>query len=200
MACFAFVSPLLLVVLSLKLPIPAIAAAACWCMAATLADVSLWYLLLWLLDLRGSPKLLRIAFILAVAEFIESTLDALTAFGLSLENPRPAQVADGVLTVIQIFIQVFPIYLVALAVARRRPLDSFRWIVAGFAFLTQMILVSGNALVQGSRFTHWTWGYRVLMPLFIVLGNPIRPQTITGMRAGRRWSRQIQAPAAVSPG
>ena len=88
--------------------------------------------------------------------------------------------ADGILTVIQIVIEVFPIYLVALAVVRRRRLEPFRWIVAGFAFLTQMIYVCGNALVQGSRFTHWTLGQRILTPLFIVLGNPIRVQTLTG--------------------
>jgi serine phosphatase RsbU (regulator of sigma subunit) len=180
MGCFALMDPLLLVILWLKLPIPAVTATAIWCLAYTLGDVSLWYLLLYLLDLRDNAKLLRVAFILAVAEIIESTLDAVTGFGFLMQHPRPAQVADGILLVIQIVIEVFPIYLVALAVVRRRRLEPFRWIVAGLAFLTQMINVGGNALVQGSRFTHWTLGYRILTPLFNVLGNPVRAKTLTG--------------------
>ncbi len=180
MVCFALTPPLNLMLHTLRLPIPFTFAMGIYQPIYTLADVSLWFLLLWLLDLRDDAKLVRLAYILAVVESTESILDGIATFYLAVPNPLPVQITDGILTGVLTVIEFFPFYLIAFAVMRRRHLDPARWLVALFAFLTQTIYVGGTALTQGSRFTHWTLGDKINAPLFTVLGNPINAQTLTG--------------------
>jgi hypothetical protein len=75
-----------------------------------------------------------------------------------------------VLTFIFTTIELYPAVLVVLGV--RRSLESASWLVAIFAFLTQMIFVVRVGLAQGSRYTHWTIAEKLDMPLFTINGNP----------------------------
>jgi serine phosphatase RsbU (regulator of sigma subunit) len=63
-------------------------------------------------------------------------------------------------------------------VFRRRRLEVSRWLVAIFAFLTDMINVVRIAAEQGRRYTHWTIADKIGAPLFTVNGNPITATNI----------------------
>jgi len=176
MAGFAIAKPLSLLLLLGKLPLTVMF--LFYSPIFGFGDISLWFLLLWLLDLHGNPKLVRLTSIVAAAALITQTLDGLIGLGLVLENPEPFQTWDFRIQFLSIASELFPIFLVALAIARRRHLDSTRWFVALFAFLSQTTIATGYALGQGNRFTHWTLSNKLHTPLFSVLGNRFDAQTI----------------------
>jgi len=180
MGCSAAAKPLSLTLLGLKLPIPFVIAMGLNQPVYVLGDISLWYLLLWLLDLRDDKRILLMAKILAICEIVEGIVDGFASLGFAIANPLPWQVLDMALMPVVILLELFPFYLIGVAVARRRKLDPARWIVALLAFLTQTIFVSSVALSQGSRFTHVTLGSKISRPLFTVLGNPINARDLTG--------------------
>jgi serine phosphatase RsbU (regulator of sigma subunit) len=182
MACFALGQPgLLLVQSGSRLPIPAPFSIGISTVFYILCDVSLWFLLLWLLDLRDERKVVRLVSILAFVEMADGILDGFATYGYVLPNPAPAQVLDGVFTAVFTVLELVPFYLIWLALARRKRLDAARWTVAGFAFLTQTLATSSFAFSQGSRFTGWTLGDTINAPLFSVMGNPINAAKLSGM-------------------
>jgi serine phosphatase RsbU (regulator of sigma subunit) len=91
----------------------------------------------------------------------------------------PIEIADGIFTAIFTLLEAFALVLVAYAVFRRRHLDAARWLVAFFAFLTDMISVVRIASQQGQRFTHWTIAAKIAAPLFTINGNPITATNIS---------------------
>jgi hypothetical protein len=146
-----------------------------------LSDVSLWFVLLWLLDLRENRKLMRLTRWLTILYLVFIVLDALTFLGFGMPNPVPAQIVDACCTVVTTTAELLPFCIIAVAVFRRRPLATERWVVAGLAFVTQTIFVSGYAFLEGSRFTHWTLGETISAPLFTVAGSPVNAQTVAGL-------------------
>jgi hypothetical protein len=182
MACFALGQPgLLLVQPGSRLSVPAPLSLAISTLFYVLCDVSLWWLLLWLLDLRDDKKVVRLVSILAFVEMADAILDGFTSFGYVLPNPAPAQVLDGIFTAVFTVLELVPFYLIWLAMVRRKRLDAARWIVAVFAFLTQTLATSSYAFLQGSRFTKWTLGNTINAPLFTVIGNPVNAAKLSGM-------------------
>jgi hypothetical protein len=173
MACVALKLPVSALLFGSQLPIsfPILLLIDCWIWG--IADVALWFLLLWLLDLRGNPALMRITRFLVVLSLSSYFLDAFNAFGTATSHPLPFQIADGVLTTIVTLLEAFPIVLVLYAVLRRSGLDSARWLVAILVLVTNGWGELGTALRQFRRFTHWTLGVRMEVTLFTVLGNPI---------------------------
>jgi hypothetical protein len=147
-----------------------------------ITDISLWFLLLWLLQLNDNRALSRLVRVAAVIDITSTSLDGLLT---TLDaNPRwftQVQLADGILTGIFTFLEALPLVLVFYAIVRRRRLDPARWLVAAFAFLTEMISVVRIASQQGSRFTHWTLSQKISAPLFTINGNPIVAQTLCSM-------------------
>ena len=179
MGCFAIAKPLGAILTSLKLPISVVLAMGLNQPVYVLGDISLWYLLLWLLDLHGDERLLRFTRILALIEFGEGIIDGFLVYGFKFPHPLPWQIADLALMPIVILFELYPFYLIGLGVSRSRRLDPARWVVAILAFFSQTVFVASIALQQGSRFTHITLGDKILAPLFTVLGNPINARSLS---------------------
>jgi hypothetical protein len=144
-----------------------------------ITDISLWFVLIWLLDLHDNRRLLRVARTFAAICITTTTLDGF----LSLPFGPPSwavqiEIADGIFTTVFTLLEAFALFLVAFAVLRRRHLDASRWLVAIFAFLTEMISVVRIAFEQGRRFTHWTISDKIAAPLFLINGNPITANNI----------------------
>jgi serine phosphatase RsbU (regulator of sigma subunit) len=142
------------------------------------ADIGLWFLLVYLLELDTSPRLMKFTRALAIISLLASTLDGLLTLA-DWSNPmftQWAQMADGVLTVIFTATQLYPLILVGLALRKR--LDLVRWPLAIAAVFREMILVARISLNQGSRYTHWTIAQKFTDPLFTINGNVFSPQTI----------------------
>ena len=179
MACFAAAKPLAVLLLDLKLPMSLVLGMGLNQPVYVLGDVSMWYVLLLLLDLRREGWLVRLTRILAIAEFAEGIVDGFLTYGFTLPHPLPWQIADLALMPVVVLLELYPFYLIGYAVLHKRKLDPARWIVAVLAFLSQTIFVAGVALSQGSRFTHWTLGDKIDAPLIRILGNPINARTLS---------------------
>jgi hypothetical protein len=145
-----------------------------------LQDISLWFLLLWLLKLDDNPRLAGFTMDLAWVIFIIRSANGLLMFA-DISDPMSVsivQVASGVLTLIFTVTEAYPLVLVALAFRNKKRHNLAHWLVAICAFFKEMIFVASIAAAQGSRFTHWTLADRIDAPLFTVLQNPFTAQTI----------------------
>jgi len=143
-----------------------------------LRDVGLWFLLLWLLQLSGNRRVVRFTCALAIVMMVTSSLDgSLSSVDVSsAASAHAVQVTDGFLTAIFTLSELYAPVLVILGMRQR--FDHSRWLVAIFAFLSQMMFVVRIALSQGSRFTHWKIAQRIDLPLFYINGNPFTISTI----------------------
>lgn len=143
-----------------------------------LADISLWFLLLWVLRLRENGFLVRLTLWLAWIDATANVLDgALTMFDWT--NPAMVhweQAADAFLTIFETVPELLPLLIVVFALRKR--LDLARWLVAIFASTASLISNFRIAVSQGSRYTHWTLGRTINAPLFTIVGNPITPTTL----------------------
>jgi hypothetical protein len=141
-------------------------------------DISLWYLLLYLLDLDRQPSLWRWAKVLAVVSLVSATLDNLL-FTLQWSNTHVLafQILDVVFTAGFSVVELFPFVIIGYALRGRR-LDPARWFVAVAAFLVEMYDVVQHTALQGRRFTHWTLASTMDDPLFTLGGVPFAPQAI----------------------
>ncbi len=143
-----------------------------------LQDVSLWFLLLWLLGLRNNERIYRWTRILVIVDVLAQCLDGATCL---LDWSRPgltvaAQVTDGLLTVVWTTVELWPLVVVILAVRSR--LDWPRWVVAVFAFISELAFIVPIMLAQGSRFTHWTIGQTLELPIFTAGGVAFTAPTL----------------------
>ena len=143
-----------------------------------LADISLWFLLVYLLRLTENRRLARLTLWLAWITLTANVLDgALTLFDWSTPAMvRWSQGADAFLTIFETVPELLPLLLVGFAI--RKKLDPARWLVAFFAFSASLISNFRIAVSQGSRYTHWTLGRTINAPLFTVWGNPLTPITL----------------------
>jgi uncharacterized membrane protein len=144
----------------------------------SLEDISLWFLLLHLLELNTNRRLWRLVQLSAIISLIATSADGLlSAADWSGNFAGPIQTGDFLFTAIFTVLEIWPLILIAFALHKR--LSAARWMVAIFASLTQMIFVVRVAASQGSRFTHWTWGEKITAPLFRVNGNPFTVSTLS---------------------
>jgi hypothetical protein len=141
-------------------------------------DISLWYLLLYLLDLDRQPSLWRWAKILAVISLVSATLDNLL-FTMQWSNSHVLafQILDAVFTTGFSVVELFPFVLIGYALRHRR-LDPSRCFVAATAFVVEMYDVVQHTAMEGRRFTHWTLAFTMDAPLFTLGGVPFTPQAI----------------------
>jgi hypothetical protein len=132
-----------------------------------LNHVSLWFLLLYLLQLDGRPVLARWTRVLATVTVVAGILDGALAFFWG--NAGPGMLAlDAILTTLILVVEVFPFVIIAIGIRQR--LEPSRWWLAISAFVSQMINTIADASSAGQRFTHWTLYYKVTTPLFILFG------------------------------
>ena len=144
-------------------------------------DVSLWFLLLWLLSLHEKRALCRIARILAYVYTIGEALDGvLVAVSWNPQWTGIAQVFDAGLTALLLVFEAFPLVLVGYALFQRKRFDSARWLVAILALLDEMVLFFGDTIRQGRQFTGWTIADKIDSPLFFLDGNGISLGTLSG--------------------
>ncbi len=177
------VAPILrLLLFGLRLPWPVAFANGFGEPVSTLRDVSLWYLLLYLLELRDQPKLVRATLICAYISLASTTVDGLLlALDASARGYGIVQMVDAACTAVYFLTAALPLVLVAKAVSRYGKLDARRWLVAATAALSGMVQVVQLIAPQGQRFTHWTLAETMASPLFHVGGNGVTPATLTGL-------------------
>lgn len=143
-------------------------------------DISLWYMLLWLLDLRGTRVLARTTgyaarFILAVV----AAYAALLILAWPSAWTREAQLVEGVLAPLFAVPGFLSLAIVAIALSRVQKLSASRWILAIATVLTQLLVVARNLSIIGLRFTHWPLIGKLLTPLAVVKGMAIHQHTVT---------------------
>jgi diguanylate cyclase (GGDEF)-like protein len=148
---------------------------------AAVQDISLWFLLLWLLALHENRGLRELTRILACIYIVNATLDGvLVAIIWKPQWVGMAQVSDAVLTLFSVLLEAFPLVLLASALFQRKPFNSARWLVAVLALLDEMIIVFDNVVKQGRQFTAWPIAERIDSPLFFIDGNGISITTLSG--------------------
>lgn len=137
-------------------------------------DISVWCLLLWLLDLRQDATLARVTRVLVAVSLALNTVDAvLIAEAWRPRLTRAAQTGDALITAVNMFLEVYPLVLVGLAVARRKRLNAADMAVAISAFALEMVHVVRDASGQGKRFTHWTLSGRIDSPIVTLNGSAV---------------------------
>jgi len=140
----------------------------------SIRELSLWFLLLWLLQLQSNRKLLVLLRKAALISVTASVVDASTIFLFpTLLTAQQAQIADALVTPGVVFFELMPLILVTYAFLSRKRLDSARWVVAAVAFANGITYFVQNVTSQGVRFTHWDFSARMTAPLFTVGPNPI---------------------------
>jgi hypothetical protein len=143
-------------------------------------EASQWFLLLWLLQLHNHKKVFRFTRAFAIVALFFGAIDGLVGFAYpSLLNARQFEIADAAATLPLLAAEIVPVILVLVALSLRQRLDSARWVVAAFAFLSAMIYSVTNIVGQGARFTHWALNDTIAAPLFLLNGSPINLLTIT---------------------
>ncbi len=178
MACFAASISLSVLLLNFRIPLPATVAAGLNNPVDVLGEVSLWFVLLYLLDLHNDARILRLTRILAGADFAYSIVGIAILIGFFRPHPVPWQIADMTLTAVMLPLSLYPYYLIGTAILRRSNRDPLRWVVAVFVFLSRTLYITAGALMQGRRFTHITLGPKLMEPFFVVLGIPINAQRV----------------------
>jgi len=146
--------------------------------AIQLREVSQWYLLIYLLQLEDSPRLMRAIKIIAIGSMIAGSVDGSLGFLYGALAKSSFQITDAILTLFILPGETIPIFLVIYAVARRRRLDSARWLVASIALANDVLYAISNISQQGVRFTHWslaTWLNGLHLTVF---GSVIAVQTV----------------------
>jgi diguanylate cyclase (GGDEF)-like protein len=180
-AGFAIAQPATLLLVNAHIEWPYSLAMAALQLLDAVQDISLWFLLLWLLSLREDRGIYRITQILAYLYAISETLDgALVAMSWNPQWTGVTQVFDAVLTVFLLLFEAFPLVLVGYALFQRKQFDSARWLVAILAFLDEMLLFFSDTVKQGRQFTGWSIADKIDSPFFFLDGNGISLSTLGG--------------------
>jgi hypothetical protein len=143
-------------------------------------DIALLYMLLWLLDLRAMRRLRRVTDVVARGTVV---VVALYAFLLMVGWPsswaRLAQRAESFLPALYAFPGVLALMIVAVALVRRKRLNTSRWLLAISTLIAELLTLARNMSIVGLRYTHWTLIGKLLNPLAVVHGVAIHPHTVT---------------------
>lgn len=144
-----------------------------------LSNVSLWFLLVWLLQLNTNRRVMKWTRLVAWLAMAAGVADGLLAlfWGYAMAG---MQWANGLLTAFMLVAELLPMFLVAIGL--RRKLDVSRWAVALTAFLLQMLHTIEDTSAFGQRFTHWSlFTALVDTPLFTIKGIDFQFEKITSL-------------------
>ncbi|HEY9127979.1 MAG TPA: SpoIIE family protein phosphatase, partial [Acidobacteriaceae bacterium] len=139
--------------------------------AIQLREICQWFLLAYLLQLEGSPRLMRNVRILAWTAFFAGALDGALSFCFGFLSVAQFTWIDAALTGIILLVEPVPLVLVLLAIFRRQRLDHARWLVAFFAFAGGTWYTVSNIALQGIRYTHWTLPAKMSGVSFTLFGS-----------------------------
>jgi hypothetical protein len=143
-----------------------------------IGEVSLWFLLLWVLDLNDNKRLVSWTRTASVMIFTLCGLDALLVmFFLDSPHVLAVQIADALLS-LQVILGTLAPILVVYALLHRPRLDYARWLVAIFAFANEMLSLANNTASQGQRLTGWTLSSTLATHIFEIRYNPITAFTL----------------------
>jgi len=171
---FTLPAPLLELILGARFPLPYGFSMALAQPIDAARDVSLWFLLLWLLDLRSDTRLCRATRVLAAVVLAAETLDGLlVAISWHPRLLHLAQAGDAIITIIFMVARLFPILLVWAAVRRRKRFDPAGLLVLVSALLVEMAVVVHDASMQFRRYTGWSLDARIEGPIFTIGRNSI---------------------------
>jgi hypothetical protein len=144
-----------------------------------LYSVSLWFLLVWLLQLNHKPRLVWLTKTLAWLTLAVGAADGILAYFWGSATLW-MQWTDGLLAAIIMLAELFPFVLIAIGL--RRKLDVSRWAVALAAFALQMLHTIADTSALGQRFTHWTlYGDVIDNHHFQIQGVVFRPEKVTSI-------------------
>jgi diguanylate cyclase len=178
---FALAQPAILLLVNAHLGLPYPLAMGAAQPLTALQDVSLWFLLLWLLSLHENRALRRMTQILASIYMVSEVLDGvLVAVSWNPRWTTLAQISDTVLTIFTLPFIGFPLVLAGYALVRRKQFNSARWLVAILALLDEMLLLFSYTVKQGRQFTGWSIADKIDAPLFYLDGNGIALSTLAG--------------------
>jgi len=178
---FALAQPAILVLVNAHLGWPYPLAMGASQLLCAMQDISLWFLLLWLLPLHENGAICRLTRILACIYTVNAALDGmLVALTWNPQWAGLVQVSDAVLTFLTVLFEAFPLVLVGYALFRRKQFDSTGWLVAIMAFLDEMMIVFSNIVKQGRQFTGWPIADKIDSPFFFIDGNGISLTTLAG--------------------
>jgi serine phosphatase RsbU (regulator of sigma subunit) len=141
--------------------------------------ISMWFLLLWLLQLNLNPRVLRATKLVAWFTFAFGTLDGVLALFWGSATMW-MKWADGILAALILLAELYPFILIAIGL--RRKLDVSRWAVALAAFVLQMLHTLADTSALGERFTHMTlFDSLIDTPLFTVQGIDFPLEKVTSI-------------------
>ncbi len=173
MAVYALMPTLELFLIAMRLQVSAILLTFFVQFVIQLREISQWYVLIYLLQLDDRPRLMRWVRVFAIGSLMAGALDGSLGFVYGAIGKTVFQITDAFLTALILPGESIPIFLVIVAMLRRRRLDSARWIVASIALANDVLYAVSNISQQGLRFTHWPlagWLQNVHVTL---LGNTI---------------------------
>ncbi len=148
-----------------------------------LSSISLWYLLVWLLNLHEHKELLRwtnrLAWAAIGAGFIDGTLSLF--WGWWPSGTHAMQWANAIVTATFLVLQLVPFVLVVLGF--REKLDISRMVVAVVSFVLQALHTFADASAFGQRFTHISlWSALINRPLFTLPpGVEFQPERVLSL-------------------
>ena len=168
---FALMQPAHLILFNAHIPFTDQLASGFNLVVESLEDISLWFMLLYLLDLNQSATLRKWTRILAVASMTGAVLDWIViSQDWSAAHVTLYQIADGLLSYPLSLADAYPVVLLLFALHKRLSLAS--WLVAITASVYELINVVSVSSLQGWRFTHWETVYYVMRyQFFTVNGN-----------------------------
>jgi hypothetical protein len=174
MAMFAFCLVVELFLNGLRLYLPYSVLTCLAQVEIAIREMSLWFLLLWLLQLQSNRKLVVLTRKAALVSVLAGVFDGIVILMYpTLLSKAGVQFADAILTPFALFFELLPVMIVAYAATHKKKLDPARWAVGGVAFSNGMVYFLQNLTAQGSRFTHWTMADKMAAPLFHFGDNPI---------------------------
>jgi len=180
-AAFAICAPANFLLLEAHLGWPYLLAMVAAQPLAALQNVSLWFLLLWLLPLHENRGLCRLTRTLAPIFMVNATLDGvLVSLAWKPQWSRFVQISDAASTFLWVTLEAFPLVLVGYAFLQRKKFNSARWLVASLALLDEMMMVFNDVIKQGRQFTGWYLADNIDASLFSIVGNEVSLSTIAG--------------------
>ncbi len=179
MSIYALMPTVATLLIGLDLPYSAAVALFLVQFSIAIREAAGWFLLIWLLQLHQHPRLVYYTRLAAILGITSAAIDGSLAFlypdTISMVQ---MQITDAITTLPSVLFEGIPVTLVAYAIYKRKRLDSARWMVAIFAFLSATVYWVENASGQAVRYTHWTLADKIEAPLFTVIGNNFSLPTI----------------------
>ena len=146
-------------------------------LAVGIGDISLWFLLLYLLGLRENTRLVRWTFIMAIIDLVFNGLDgSLQLFDWIHWPNRLFLALDIGFTIPALLVEAYALVLIVFAFRKR--LDAARWFLAIAALTANLTLAFGTWFSLGTRWTHNTLANQFSVPLFSIFGSQFSALTL----------------------